>query len=172
MRKTAGVAVLVTFVASLWGSVSPAHAQANQPPSQGQAIVQTALSYAGSPYTATGTNPQTGFSDVGFVRYVFRSNGIRLHVHVSPGAYRRILADGPKVARGDLQLGDIIVFKNTTHAGLSHVGIYIGDGKFVHAEWYNVGVTVTALSNDPRDGNYWTQHYVTAIRAANTATMM
>jgi cell wall-associated NlpC family hydrolase len=47
--------------------------------------------------------------------------------------------------------------------GICHVGIYEGDGKFVHAEHYGSGVTVTSLTNDPRDANYWIAHYAQAI---------
>lgn len=165
MRKTAGIAaaVLAGSLAYGLGAMGPVHAQ---PVAEGQAIVQTALQYVGKPYTATGTNPRTGFSDLGFVRYVYRQNGFRLHIHIAPDQqiYRRVLADGPRVSMADLQPGDILFFKNTLFSGLSHIGIYIGEGKFVHAEWYHYGVTVTSLQNDPRDGNYWATHYETANR--------
>lgn len=66
------------------------------------------------------------------------------------------------------QPGDLLVFRNTVRAGLSHVGIYVGNGTVVHSEWYGYGVTVTSLSNDPRDGWYWTDHFLAANRITTT----
>jgi cell wall-associated NlpC family hydrolase len=83
---------------------------------------------------------------------------------VTHSAYRRMLHEGTQVPMDQLQPGDLLFFQNTNWPGLSHVGIYIGDGKFVHAEYYGVGVTVSSLSNDPRDANYWSVHYRTANR--------
>jgi len=60
--------------------------------------------------------------------------------------------------------GDILFFSNTIWNGISHAGIYIGGGKFIHSEWYGKGVRVTSFYNDPADGNYWIQHYTTANR--------
>jgi cell wall-associated NlpC family hydrolase len=51
---------------------------------------------------------------------------------------------------------------------MSHVAIYVGNGTFVHAEWYGYGVTVTAFTNDQRDGRYWDDHYLAANRFTNT----
>lgn len=65
---------------------------------------------------------------------------------------------------GDLQPGDVVYFSNTIWLGLSHAGIYIGNGQFIHAEWYNVGVTITSFTADPHDWSYWQGHYATANR--------
>lgn len=123
------------------------------------AIVQYALKFLGYPYTATGNSPSTGFSCIGFVSYVYRSNGINL-----PGDLGGALAFAPRVAFSNLLPGDILYFQNTVWAGLSHAAIYIGGGRFVHAEWYNRGVVTSSFTNDPVDGNYWTAHYLGANR--------
>jgi cell wall-associated NlpC family hydrolase len=174
MRKTVAIVglALISAFAGMAGGAQRASAQTSGSPVTGAVIVQTALKYLGAPYTGTTTAryPSTGFSDVGFVVYVYNQNGIRLHINWARlgggplAIYHRILADGPKVKMADLQPGDVVYFKNTAWAGLSHIGIYIGDGKFVHAEWYNRGVTVTALTGDSVDGNYWTGRYDTANR--------
>jgi cell wall-associated NlpC family hydrolase len=122
-------------------------------------IVQTAEKYLGYPYVANGRSPDTGFSDVGFVSYVFRSEGIKF-----PRSLRRALRYAPHVAMTDLQPGDVVFFKNTIRRGLSHIAIYVGGGTFIHAEWYNRGVTITSFSNDATDGNYWIDHYLGANR--------
>ena len=125
----------------------------------GAAIVQMAMQYLGYPYTATGNSPSTGFSCIGFVSFVYRSNGIPL-----PGDLGDALNYAPQVAFSDLMPGDVLYFQNTIWAGLSHAAIYIGGGKFVHAEWYNRGVVVSSFVNDPTDGNYWQKNYLAANR--------
>src|SRR5438270_2323291 len=94
----------------------------------GADIVRTAMRYLGYPYTATGNSPQTGFSCIGFVSYVYRQNGISL-----PGDLGNALAFAPQVSFSNLEPGDIMFFQNTIWNGLSHAAIYIGGGKFVHA---------------------------------------
>jgi cell wall-associated NlpC family hydrolase len=125
----------------------------------GTEIVQTALKYEGYRYRPNGRTPQSGFDPIGFVSFVYRVNGVPL-----PHTLRRALAFAPQVPESDLQPGDVLYFKNTIRKGLSHAAIYIGDGRFVHAEWYNRGVTVSSLSDDPTDGSYWETHYLTANR--------
>jgi cell wall-associated NlpC family hydrolase len=58
----------------------------------------------------------------------------------------------------------VVFFKNTIWRGISHVGIYVGNGRFVHAEWYSTGVRVAQFSADSIDGGYWATHYRTADR--------
>jgi len=125
----------------------------------GAQIVSTALKYLGYPYTATGNSPSTGFSCIGFVSFVYRSNGISL-----PGDLGGALAYAPSVPFGSLLPGDILYFQNTVWNGLSHAAIYLGGGRFVHAEWYGYGVRISSFNGDPKDGNYWTEKYLGANR--------
>jgi cell wall-associated NlpC family hydrolase len=128
-------------------------------------IVQTALTYQGTPYMQpTEYNPanlpSTGFSDVGFVAYVYQQVGISL-----PSDRAAMTGQGAMLTRGKLRPGDLVFFQNTTWAGLSHVGIYLGHGTFIHAEWYGVGVHVSTFRNDEKDGNYWHEHFAYGVRA-------
>jgi uncharacterized protein YgiM (DUF1202 family)/cell wall-associated NlpC family hydrolase len=126
----------------------------------GAAIVRTAMQYLGYPYTATGNSPSTGFSCIGFASYVYRQNGIPL-----PGDLASALAYAPRVSFSAIQPGDLLFFQGTMGwSGPTHVAIYIGGGKMVHAEWYNRGVVVTSFQNDSVDGNYWPAHYLAANR--------
>lgn len=125
----------------------------------GAAIVQTALKYLGYRYTTVGKNPQDGFSCIGFVSYVYGANGIPL-----PDDLDLARAYSPPLPFSSLLPGDILFFQNTVWPGLSHTAIYLGNGKFVHAEYYNRGVVISSLSRDPVDGDYWTAKYLSAER--------
>jgi cell wall-associated NlpC family hydrolase len=124
------------------------------PSAAGEQVAELARQYAGSPYVWGGSSP-AGFDFTGFVMFVYAQFGIDLP-HNEAGQ----LASGPAVGADDLQPGDVLVFANTYRRGLSHVGIYLGDGHFVHAVDERVGVTVSDLA----DG-YWSSRFVGASRA-------
>lgn len=117
-----------------------------------QRLVKTALSLRGVPYVWGGTTPR-GFDCSGFTQYVYNRCGLPLPRSCS-GQFRT----GMIVAKEELQPGDLILFQNTGSAtGLSHVGMYIGDGKLIHAG--SRGITVVELAN-----SYFTRHYMCARR--------
>jgi len=66
---------------------------------------------------------------------------------------------GTRISRSDLQPGDLLFFSNTYKRGLSHAGIYIGNGKFIHAQNERTGVLVSSLNTA-----YWSAHYTGATR--------
>ena len=136
-------------------AVAPAPKPAAPPPSNlGQAIAQRALQYVGSPYAWGGNSPRYGFDCSGLIAYVMGQFGIW------PGRTSDVQAGaGVSVTGRDLAPGDIVVFANTYGAGYSHTGIYIGGGRFVHAEDYGTGVVVSSVW-----GGYWGRHYVGARR--------
>ncbi|MFD2369180.1 C40 family peptidase [Brevibacillus sp. GCM10020057] len=106
----------------------------------------------GVPYKASGTSKK-GFDCSGFTRYVFDALGVDLP-HNSAAQFNL----GTPVAKADLQPGDLVFFQ-TNGQSISHVGIYIGNGTFVHSE-SGRGVVNTKL-NDPY---YWSKRYVGAKR--------
>ncbi len=113
-------------------------------------IRHTALRYLGVPYSWGGT----GFGGVdcsGFVQSVFASNGIHL-----PRMADEQFAVGKRIAMSLLLPGDLVFFETYT-SGASHVGIYIGGGKFIHAS--TRGVVIDALSMD-----YYSSRYLGARR--------
>ena len=120
----------------------------------GVQLADLAQQSVGSPYRWGGTSP-AGFDCTGFVMWVYSQFGVDLPHNVA-GQF----ASGPSVAAEDLAPGDVLVFANTYTRGLSHVGIYIGDGQFVHAADERHGVTVSSLWD-----SYWAQHFVGASRA-------
>ncbi|MFD1204730.1 MULTISPECIES: C40 family peptidase [Sporosarcina] len=120
--------------------------------SKSAAISETATSLTGIKYVYGGTT-KAGFDCSGYVNYVFNEHGIQL-ARTSSGMY----ASGTAVNKEDLAVGDLVFF-NTTGKGVSHVGIYIGNGEFAHAST-SKGVRVDKL-NDPY---YWGQRYIGAKR--------
>lgn len=119
--------------------------------------VRLARKYVGYPYVWGGETPRGGFDCSGLVLYVYGKLGIDMPHSAAEqwtGGY------GEKVAnRRDLVPGDIVFFKNTYKKGVSHVGIYAGNGKVIQALSESLGIRVSDLSN-----SYWSSRYVGAIR--------
>jgi len=126
----------------------------------GSAVVAEAERFLGYPYSYTGDSPATGFSCIGFVWYVYHELGMNI-----PGTNPSAVGAYPQVSESNLEPGDLVFFQGT-FAGLypSHVAIYIGGGKIIHAANPSYGVTISSLVNDPRDGDYWQEHYLSAER--------
>ena len=120
----------------------------------GEQIVATAKQYLGIPYMYGGSSPSTGFDCSGFVYYVLKELGY------SP--YRTCSSQytmGTYVAKEDLQPGDLVFFQGTYKSGISHVGIYVGDGKFIHSP-----STGKVISYADLNSTYYTNHYYGARR--------
>jgi cell wall-associated NlpC family hydrolase len=118
-------------------------------------ILFRAIGLVGTPYRYGGNTPASGFDCSGLVDYVFRDvAGIAL-----PRTAQAIAAiDAPRVARENLQSGDLVFFHHRSRR-VSHIGIYVGKGRFVHAP--NEGGTVRL---DTLDSPYWNEHYTGAKR--------
>lgn len=103
-------------------------------------IVRTAFAYRGTPYHYGGTG-RRGFDCSGFTRYVYARKGILL-----PHSAEEQFHVGRKVPAGELKQGDLVFF-HTTRRGISHVGIYVGNGRFVHASSAGGSVRVDSLTS-------------------------
>jgi cell wall-associated NlpC family hydrolase len=120
----------------------------------GSRIADRALAFIGSPYAWGGASPVTGFDCSGFVQWVLGQFGIQPG-RVVGAQYR----GGIAVPVDKLEPGDVVFFANTYAAGLSHVGIYVGDGQFVDAGTERTGVRRASLSEP-----YWAARFVGARR--------
>jgi cell wall-associated NlpC family hydrolase len=121
-----------------------------------QELVMHALSFVGIHYRRGGESPETGFDCSGLVRHVFRESlGLAL-----PRTSRDISRMGETVRRDQLQPGDLVFF-NTLRRGFSHVGIYLGEHRFVHAPATGGEVRVEDMRQ-----RYWTQRFNGARRIA------
>lgn len=121
--------------------------------SVGQQIVDTAKKYLGVPYKWGGASP-SGFDCSGFAYYVLRSVGIP-----ASRTLVTMYSQGTPVEKSQLQPGDIVFFQNTYTTGLSHVGIYVGNGQFIHAPHSGTVVSYSDLYSD-----YYVNHYYGAVR--------
>lgn len=131
-------------------------AQAAEPEQPGriQALLQRAKGLLGTPYRWGGTSPDSGFDCSGLVSYVFRTAlGIEL-----PRVSRDMATNGERVERSALAAGDLVFFGRRGKR-VDHVGIYVGDGQFVHAPRTGRDVTVSSL-----DTGYWAGRFLQARR--------
>ncbi len=110
-------------------------------------IIGTAKQYLGAPYRYGGTAP-SGFDCSGFVMYVFGQHGMSL-----PHSSRAQFDTGVPVDRSELSPGDLVFFMTGGSSRINHVGIYIGDGSFIHAST-NKGITITSLADDTYASQY------------------
>jgi len=119
-------------------------------------VVSKALSLTGVPYRAYGSSPKSGFDCSGLVTYVYQSVGIRL-----PRATRDLMnMRVPRVKPAQLRAGDLLYFATRRYnRAVSHVGIYIGDGVFIHAPSSGKSVGKASLSD-----KYWQSNYLGANR--------
>ena len=119
----------------------------------GGTIVNNAMKYVGYRYVFGGTSP-AGFDCSGFVFYIHNASG----APVGRGMWQQYNG-GAHIPINSLQPGDTVFFANTYMPGLSHDGIYIGGGQFVHASDERTGVTISSIYT-----SYWQAHYVGATR--------
>ena len=132
----------------------PSH-QAYSPPTA-RKLTAYARSLIGTPYKYGGYSPKAGFDCSGFVDYVFRHSA-----HVSlPHNSRLISRHGFSVKSGQLREGDL-VFYDTNHSAYSHVGIYLGNHRFIHAPSSGGRVRTEDMRK-----TYWKRHYNGARRIA------
>lgn len=109
----------------------------------------TALSRVGCRYVSGGNGP-TVFDCSGLSQWVYRQNGISI-----PRTAAAQYSATSRVSQSQLQPGDLVFFKGTTSkGGITHVGIYIGGGRFVHAGTESTGVTTANLNS-----SYWQRHW-------------
>ncbi len=135
MKRFLKVTLALTLLLYLFPAISTFAATGNE-------IVELAKKQEGTPYAFGGRTP-SGFDCSGFTSYVFGQHDITL-----PRTSAEQYELGTKVAKEGLLPGDLVFFAGTYKAGISHVGIYIGDNKFISAK--NQGVAIASMDNP-----YW-----------------
>lgn len=155
-RSTLIACGLAIFLAAC-GSVPPTPEQATSTsstraaglPGVGHEITLYALGLIDTGYRFGGKNPDAGLDCSGMVSYIFgQATGLKLN-----GSAADIARAGRPVKRGELRPGDLVFF-NTRNAPFTHVGIYIGDDRFVHAPSSNGRVRI-----DPMNAPYYARRF-------------
>ena len=118
----------------------------SQPVVQNNDIVSFAKQFVGVPYAWGGTTPK-GFDCSGYIYYVLKSEGLVNSRLSTTGYWSKVNKISAPVA------GDLIFFQNTYKSGPSHMGIYIGNGEFIHAG--SRGIEITKVNN-----SYWKKHFL------------
>jgi LysM repeat protein len=121
-----------------------------QAQSRVNSIMKTAFSQVGNPYRYGGNSPETGFDCSGFVGWVYKQYGVNL-----PRSSRDMMGAGTPISRAELRPGDLVFF----NYGYSHVGIYTGDGMYIHSPSTGKRIQESSL-----DGRGRSEHYVAARR--------
>ncbi|KQC09452.1 MAG: hypothetical protein APR62_02360 [Smithella sp. SDB] len=115
-----------------------------------ESLVKTAKDFLGVPYLWGGTSSDDGFDCSGLTMTVYQLNGLNL-----PRNSKEQFNTGDTVNKNDLQKGDLVFFSLKGRNSVSHVGIYIGDGKFIHASSQGRKIKVDSLSS-----NYFANQYI------------
>jgi peptidoglycan DL-endopeptidase LytE len=118
---------------------------AETPATSSNSLIDAAKAVIGVPYLWGGTTT-SGFDCSGFVYYVFNKAGQAINRLTAAGYYDR------SYYVSDPQPGDLLFFENTYKKGISHLGIYLGGGQFIHSD--NNGVRITSVND-----NYYKQHF-------------
>lgn len=120
-------------------------------------LMKTAYSQLGTPYKWGSTSRSNGGYDCsGFVTYVYKSKGVSL-----PRTSRDMSRAGQSVSTKNLKSGDLVFFKTGRSSRINHVGMYVGNGKFIHSSSGQGGVRIDSLNS-----GYYSRKLVTARRVA------
>lgn len=121
---------------------APTDVRSDAATEHGSEVAIFALDMIGTGYRFGGKNPEAGFDCSGMVSYIFnRAAGLRLS-----GSAADMARQGRQIDKSNLRPGDLVFF-NTLNRPFSHVGIYIGDGRFVHAPSGNGKVHISRMDN-------------------------
>jgi len=139
-----------------WSAPEPAEADAADAADAAAETVRTAMEFLGTAYRRGGSSADEGFDCSGFTRYVYAASlGIELPRRSDEQARAPDLV---RVPRDELAPGDLVFF-NTLRRTFSHVGIYLGEGRFIHAPRSGSAVRIESLRQ-----NYWRKRFTGARR--------
>ncbi len=111
----------------------------------------------GKPYRWGGSSPRTGFDCSGLVYYAYKDL-VKFRIPRTANEMYH-LRDASPVNRGELENGDLVFFRTQGRGTADHVGVYVGNGKFIQSPRSGQDIQITSLSED-----YWVRHYVGARR--------
>ncbi|HAZ54067.1 MAG TPA: endopeptidase [Franconibacter helveticus] len=118
----------------------------------------------GKPYRWGGSSPRTGFDCSGLVYYAYKDL-VKFRIPRTANEMYH-LRDAAPVDRGELESGDLVFFRTQGRGTADHVGVYVGNGKFIQSPRSGQDIQITSLSED-----YWQRHYVGARRVMTPRTI-
>lgn len=155
-RAISFLILLATLVLAACASAPPARPETGSPTAvAANAVLFRSISLVGTPYQWGGNTPRSGFDCSGLVDYVFRTVvGIKLPRTTAEMSRMK----ATHLSRGELAPGDLVFF-DTRGAYVSHVAIYVGKSRFVHAPNSGGRVRLDTLNNP-----YWRKHFAYGMR--------
>ncbi|NWE12232.1 C40 family peptidase [Pseudomonas yamanorum] len=152
---------LCLLIVSLSLAISSASANLQRAPSFASPssidnVIDRAHSLLGTPYKLGGNSVRQGFDCSSFLVYLFKTEA-NIHLPRTTTAMHRSTA--ATVKRDALKPGDAVFFRGNGRGQVSHVGLYIGEGKFIHSPRTGKSVRIDSLAN-----SYWSRNYTTAKR--------
>jgi len=151
--KTGVLLLLLLLSLQLTGCGSKPYRPTGQVPER-QQVIAAARDMLGVPYHYGGTSPTRGFDCSGLVQYAFSQAGIEVP-RTTGEQYRAALP----IKRQALRPGDVVFFRTHGRRFVTHVGIYLGEGEFIHAPSSGKQVSIDSLQDD-----YWRRHYTSGGR--------
>ena len=145
---------LLVIPALLSGCINQRDPSVN--PEKANEVMFTAIQQVGKPYRYGGSSPTTGFDCSGLIDYVYyESIGMKL-----PRTTKELKAmPGPSIDKKDLQSGDLVIFGTGRNRKVDHAGIYVGQGRFVHAPSSGGKVRLDKMNDD-----YWRRSFLSGKR--------
>lgn len=113
-------------------------------------LIKSAMGLLGVAYRYGGSSVRTGFDCSGFMQHIFK-NSMQINLPRTSAQQAKM---GKHVNRSDLQPGDMVFFRTMGKRRISHVGLYIGNNRFIHAPRAGKNIEITSLSN-----KYWNSKY-------------
>nr|WP_226814048.1 MULTISPECIES: C40 family peptidase [Citrobacter] len=126
--------------------------------------MSTLMNQIGKPYRWGGTSPRTGFDCSGLVYYAYKDL-VKFRIPRTANEMYH-LRDAAPIERGELKNGDLVFFRTQGRGTADHVGVYVGNGKFIQSPRSGQEIQITSLSED-----YWQRHYVGARRVMTPKTI-
>lgn len=127
-------------------------------PNLAESILDHGLTLVGTRYRYGGSSVQSGFDCSGFIGYLFKEE---LGLQLPRSSRDMINIDAPKVARDELEPGDLLFFSTAGRNRVSHAGIYMGDNQFIHSSSSRSG----GVRVDSLEDRYWSRTFIEAKRA-------
>ena len=118
----------------------------------------------GKPYRWGGSSPRTGFDCSGLVYYAYKDL-VKIRIPRTANEMYH-LRDAAPIERSELKNGDLVFFRTQGRGTADHVGVYVGNGKFIQSPRTGQEIQITSLSED-----YWQRHYVGARRVMTPKTL-